>query len=106
MPMTTLAVPEWHEPDLQAAAPPPRPRPVVAPGEIPAGVGRGDELGSQVSETVAPGWPELDAQLPGAGWPCRSITELLAPQPAVLEWRLLGGAIRQVVAGGGQVVLV
>lgn len=104
--MTALAVPEWHEPDLHAAAPPQRLRPLVAPGEIPAGVWRGDELGSQISDTVTTGWAELDAQLPGAGWPCRSITEVLAPQPAVLEWRLLGGAIRQVVAGGGQVVLV
>ena len=36
----------------------------------------------------------------------RSVTEVLATQPSVLEWRLLSPALRSVVAGGGQIVVV
>ena len=104
--MTALAVPEWHEPGLEAAILPPRPRRAIAPGAVPEGVWRGSELGSEVTEAVSTGWAALDAQLPGGGWPRRSITELLAPQPGVLEWRLLGGAMAHAVAAGGQVLLV
>ena len=69
-------------------------------------VWRADELGSLVTRTVSTGWAVLDAELPGGGWPCRSLTEVLAPQHSVLEWRLLGGALRQVVQAGQQVVIV
>jgi protein ImuA len=34
------------------------------------------------------------------------VTEVLATQPSVLEWRLLSPALRQVVASGGQIVVV
>lgn len=104
--MSAAALPEWHEPDLAHVVPPRRLRPVVAAGEVPQGVWRGSELGSQVEEVISTGWSALDAQLPGGGWPCRSLTEILAPQPAVVEWRLLGGAIGHVVKAGGQVVLI
>ena len=104
--MNAVAVPQWQDPESVEAAPARRLRPVVALGEIPDGVWKGSELGSQVAETIPTGWPALDAQLPGGGWPCRSISEILAPQPAVIEWRLLGGAMRHVVANGGQLVLI
>lgn len=61
--------------------------------DLPAGVWKGNELGQQVQESVATGWPELDAQLPGGGWPRRSLTEVLSPQPSVIEWRLLAGVL-------------
>ncbi|WP_043114697.1 translesion DNA synthesis-associated protein ImuA [Pseudacidovorax intermedius] len=101
----TAALPHWSEPELPPK-PSARPWPVVTPGEIPQGVWRGSELGSQVAETVPSGWAALDAQLPGGGWPRRSLTEVLTPQPAVCEWRLLGGVLGHVAAAGGQVVLV
>lgn len=69
-------------------------------------VWRGDELGHQVVETFSSGWSALDAELPGGGWPCRSVTELLAAQPSVSEWRLLTPALSQVVRAGGQVVVI
>lgn len=59
---------------------------------------RADELGSPVSRTLSTGHPELDAELPGGGWPCSVVTELLQAQPGVLEWRLLGRAMRAVTA--------
>ena len=105
--MIASAVNEWPDADAAAGpAPLARRRRPTLPGEVPEGVWRGSELGSQVSETVATGWPALDAQLPGGGWPRRSVSEILAPQPAVLEWRLLGSALAQAVAAHGQVVLV
>ena len=103
--MPPAALPHWSEPELPTEAPA-RLRPVVMHGEIPQGVWRGSELGSQVAETVPSCWAALDAQLPGGGWPRRSLTEVLTPQPAVCEWRLLGGVLGQVAAAGGQVVLV
>lgn len=104
--MTAVAVPEWQDSEPDPGPPARRLRPHVMPGEIPPGVWRGSELGSEVSTTLPTGWDELDAQLPGGGWPCHAITELLAPQPGVVEWRVLGGLLRQVVAQDGQVVLV
>ena len=104
--MNTIAVSDWEDSSPAEAAPQRRLRPGSPSGEMPAGVWKGSELGSQVTDTISTGWLALDAQLPGGGWPCRSLTEVLAPQPAVLEWRMLGGALRQVVAAGGQVVVV
>jgi protein ImuA len=45
------------------------------------------------------GWAALDAELPGGGWPCRTLTELLLPQAGVGELRLLVPAL---VAAAGQ----
>jgi protein ImuA len=33
--------------------------------------------------------PALDVELPGGGWPCRTLTELLLPHPGIGELRLL-----------------
>ena len=71
-----------------------------------AAIWRGNEFGTVVSDTVSSGWPALDQELPGGGWPCGSLAEVLSPQPSVLEWRLIGPALRQVVSKGGQVVVV
>jgi protein ImuA len=76
------------------------------PTGIEATIWRGDELGSTVTSVVATGWPALDRELPGGGWPCRSITEVLQPQPSVCEWRLLGPALRATIATGKTVVIV
>ena len=82
------------------------PRPGELPPEIEAAIWRGDQLGSPVSAVISSGFKGLDAELPGAGWPCHSLTEILQPQPTVAEWRLLAPAMRQVVANGGNVVVV
>ena len=101
----------WHDALPAAPVPPLRPlRPPRAVGQLPpavaAAVWRGSELGSPVSAVVSSGWALLDQELPGGGWPCHALAEVLSPQPAVLEWRLLGPALRQVVAKGAQVVVV
>lgn len=76
------------------------------PARVAAAVWRGTELGSTLTRVVSTGWAALDQELPGGGWPCHSLAEVLTAQPAVLEWRLLGPALRQVVAQGGQIVVV
>ncbi len=81
----------------------------VSPGHVLpdiAAIWRGTEFGSVVSATVATGWEALDKELPGGGWPCGSLAEVLSPQPSVLEWRLIGPAIRRVVATDRQVVVI
>lgn len=90
------------------------PHPVPAPGAfgsgLPAAVAaalwRGDQLGAPVAATLSSGFAALDAVLPGGGWPCHTVTEILAPQSGLLEWRLLGPLLRQMCAGGRSVVLV
>lgn len=68
---------------------------------------RGNELGSSAQrEVVATGFDALDKELPGGGWPCRSLTEILQPQSSLCEWRLLGASLRRIVANGGQIILV
>jgi protein ImuA len=67
---------------------------------------RGTELGRQLEAVQPSGWEALDRELPGGGWPTRSVTELLTAQPAVLEWRLLGPALRSATSLGGQVVVI
>lgn len=86
-------------------------RPPIAAGHlgldvVGASLWRGTEFGSVVTHTVSTGWDSFDAQLPGGGWPCGAIAEVLGPQPGVLEWRICGPALRRVVAQDGQVVVV
>ena len=85
-------------------------RTAARPGELPpaieAALWRGTELGSPVTEVLSTGFADLDAELPGGGWPCHALTEVLQPQPTVAEWRLLGAAMRQGVAAGKDVVVV
>lgn len=105
------AVLEWAGDDDEAPGPSiPRPKRRLSPGELPPAVAsalwRGNELGSAVTSTLSSGFSALDAELPGAGWPCQSLTEVLQVQATVAEWRLLGPAMRQVVAAGRDVVVV
>ena len=90
-------------------APHPVPAPALAsglPAAVAAALWRGDQLGAPVAATLSSGFAALDAVLPGGGWPCHTVTEILAPQSGMLEWRLLGPLLRQVCAAGRSVVLV
>lgn len=70
-------------------------------------VWRGDAMANRVDDTViASGHAALDAELPGGGWPCQSMTEILHAQSAQAEWRLLAPALAQMVALGGCVLLI
>lgn len=50
---------------------------------------RAHQLGRLREAVSASGYPGLDAQLPGGGWPARMLTELLLPHAGVGELRLL-----------------
>ena len=83
-----------------------RSQPGELPPEIEQAIWRGCDLGAQAGEVVSSGFEALDAELPGGGWPCQSIAEVLSPQPSVLEWRVIGPALRAIVAAGRNVVVV
>lgn len=89
-----------------AAAPLPAFDPAMLPQHVAEAIWRGSEVGSAVSGTVPTGFPVLDAELPGGGWPTHNLTELLMPQAALCEWRVLGPALPALLASGGCVYLV
>jgi protein ImuA len=51
------------------------------------------------------GFPALDAELPGGGWPVRALTELLLPEPGVGEIRLLAPVLAGLARAGRGVML-
>jgi protein ImuA len=76
------------------------------PANVSQAIWRGTDIGQAGQAVVTTGFDALDAQLPGGGWPCNSLTELLQPQPSLCEWRLLSPALAGLVASGGQILLV
>ena len=59
-----------------------------------AGVWRADQLAADVAGVLGSGYPALDAQLPGGGWPVGALTELLQAQAGWGEWSLLLPALQ------------
>lgn len=53
----------------------------------------GHQLAREAASVVATGFPELDAQLPGGGWPRKALVELLLPQPGIGEIRLVAPSL-------------
>lgn len=98
------------EEDVAAAVTPPAERRSFSistlPSSVAAAVWRANAMGSAVATTLSTGFDALDRELPGGGWPCHAIAEVLQPQPSIVEWRLLGPAMRSVVAAGRDVVVV
>ena len=70
-----------------------RSQPGELPPEVEQALWRGTDLGTQSGPVTPSGFAELDAELPGSGWPCQSVSEVLSPQPSVLEWRIIGPAL-------------
>ncbi len=56
-------------------------------------------LGRSQARTLASGFAALDAELPGGGWPCQSLCEILQPPGQHAEWRLLAPGLRQLFCG-------
>jgi len=69
-------------------------------------VWRGDHLAHLPETGVATGYPELDAELPGGGWPRGSLTELLVERPGIGELSLLLPALAGLSAEEGWLALV
>ena len=62
-------------------------------------VWRGTEVGAAPGRTLPTGFAQLDAALPGGGWPTQGLSEVLLAQSALCEWRLLAPALPGFVAG-------
>jgi protein ImuA len=81
-------------PDLAATAPSPPPRGLASFMDRPgAALWRAGTLARPPLPTLPTGWPALDEQLPGGGWPASGLTELLA-LPASGELALLAPWLR------------
>jgi protein ImuA len=65
----------------------------------------GHQLGRQAAQAVASGFATLDAELPGGGWPRRTLSELLLPHPGVGEIRLLAPGLAAMQRAGRLVML-
>ena len=70
-----------------------------APEAIHPALWRAAGFGVSHGPVLATGFPALDAELPGGGWPGGRLTELLLPQPGVGEWRLLAPALATLQRG-------
>lgn len=77
----------------------------IAPESLHPALWRGHQLGRSAEHTVASGFPQLDAQLPGGGWPRRALSELLLPRMGIGEVRLLAPALSSVQRAGRLVML-
>lgn len=69
-------------------------------------VWRGDQYAKVAVESVPTGFAELDAQLPGGGWPRAALTELLTNQRGIGELRLLLPALARLSQDDKWLVLV
>jgi cell division inhibitor SulA/protein ImuA len=61
---------------------------------------RGGELARVASASVPTGFPQLDAALPGNGWPTGSLAELLPSHEGIGELRILGPALAALARAG------
>jgi cell division inhibitor SulA/protein ImuA len=66
-------------------------------------VWRGEALG-RVAETVATGYPMLDRELPGGGWPAGGLIELLGDCEGIGELELVLPALCALTSAGKRVV--
>lgn len=69
-------------------------------------VWRGDALAVAPAPTLATGFAELDAELPGGGWPRGQLTELLHEQAGIGELSLLLPALAWLTRAGKTVMMI
>lgn len=68
-------------------------RALLHPEKIHPSLWRGSQLACARRKTISTGYPDLDAQLPGQGWPTGALIEILSPQPGAGEIQLLKPAL-------------
>jgi protein ImuA len=85
---------------------PPAPaRPELRPESLHPSLWLGHQLARHAEAAVPTGFAALDAQLPGAGWPRRALSEVLLPHPGVGEIRLLAPSLVATQKAGRLVML-
>lgn len=75
------------------------------PATVLDGIWRASELGVASVATRSTGFAALDLELPGAGWPQGTLTEILQAQPGLHEWRLLLPALRMALSTSPAVLI-
>ncbi|NJD25546.1 MAG: translesion DNA synthesis-associated protein ImuA [Betaproteobacteria bacterium] len=75
---------------------------VLARGDV----WRGDALAALPGAAISSGYPELDAELPGGGWPRGCLTEFLVDRDGLGEISLLLPALARLSGEGGWLALV
>lgn len=75
---------------------------VLARGDV----WRGDTLASLPEAAIPSGHPELDAELPGGGWPRGTLSEFLVERSSIGEMSLLLPALASLSSAGGWLALV
>jgi hypothetical protein len=73
---------------------------------LPHALWRGDALGSHAASSVSTGFPRLNSELPGGGWPPSVLTELLWAQQGGGEFRLLAPVLRELSRAGKTIILL
>jgi len=82
------------------------PVPSLAPLLARPDIRRGGALAQVASASVPTGFPQLDAELPGGGWPTGSLIELLPQHEGIGELRLLGSALARLSREGRRLVWI
>lgn len=73
---------------------------------LPHALWRGDAFGSHAASGICTGFPELNRELPGGGWPPSVLTELLWVQQGGGELRLLAPALAGLSRAGKPLILL
>lgn len=81
------------------------PAAALAPQDLHPALWLGHQLGRAAGAGVPSGFAALDRQLPGGGWPRRTLTELLLLHPGVGEVRLLAPSLAAAQRSGRLVML-
>jgi protein ImuA len=115
-PLPTLSLPLFDDPPIERGAglgvlhargmagpdePAAAPFFMPSPEALHPGLWRASQLGSACTAVTPSGFAELDAALPGGGWPHRVLTELLLPHPGLGEMRLLAPALAALATASG-----
>jgi protein ImuA len=73
---------------------------------LPHALWRGDSLGSHAVSSMPTGFPRLNSELPGDGWPPSVLTELLWTQQGGGEFRLLAPVLKELSRAGKTIILL
>ena len=77
-----------------------RPHVLRHPEQIHPALWRGSQLARPCQKTISTGYQQLDAQLPGKGWPMGALIEIMSAHPGMGEIQLLKPALTHLEAGG------
>lgn len=78
----------------------------MKPAIVHPAVWRAGQLGHDTTRTLSSHYPELDAQLPGHGWPLGMLVELIGREVGIGELRLLVPVLRQLTDARRIVILL